>query len=73
MKVVIWVVGLLTASLIVTTIRFAFGFILGGIPTALLYGATFGICGYLCKRWDIKHGKDSKNNNQKHFAKKSDD
>ena len=74
MKVVIWIIGIFTASLIVTTIREVGGFILGGLPTALLYGATFCICGYLCRRWDEQHGrKKNINKSEKKTAKKLDE
>ena len=55
MKIIIWLAGIFVLSLIITIIRSS-GFILGGLPSALLYGAMFGLCAYLCKLWD-KHKK----------------
>ena len=52
MKFLIWFLCILMYSLITVGVR-SNGFILGGIPTALLALATFGLARFLCKKWDM--------------------
>lgn len=54
MKVLIWVLCLLGASVIQTVVR-GMGIILGGLPTAALYLFTFWLAKTLSKSWENKH------------------
>ena len=56
MKVLIWFCGILVYVLIATAIRMD-GFILGGLPTAILYFLTVGYAGILANKW----GNSNKN------------
>lgn len=51
MKVLIWFLCIFANALITTLIKEA-GVSLGGIPTVILYGATFWLARTLCKKWD---------------------
>ena len=51
MKVVIWIVSVLITSIVVVLIKEA-GFILGEIPTMILYAPMFFVTPILCKKWD---------------------
>lgn len=51
MKFLIWFLCIL-ANAIITTLITESGVILGGIPTALMFAATFWLARTLCKKWD---------------------
>lgn len=51
MKVLIWFLCIFANALVTTLIRES-GVILGGIPAAVLFGATFWLARTLCKKWD---------------------
>ena len=51
MKVLIWFLCIFANAVITTLIKES-GVILGGIPTALLFLATFWLARTLCKKWD---------------------
>lgn len=53
MKVLIWI-GCFFCSAIVQLIFRYSGIVLGGIPTALLFAATWFLATLLCKKWDAK-------------------
>ncbi len=61
MKALIWIICIISLSLTIVLLGYA-GIILGGIPTAMLYSAMFGIALALCKKWDIH--KNTKNKSQ---------
>lgn len=54
MKFFIWFACLFVASAITTLLK-SEGILLGGIPTVILYAITFGLSGFLTKKWDAKH------------------
>ena len=51
MKVLIWFLCILANATITTLINEA-GIILGGIPTALMFGATLWLARTICRKWD---------------------
>ena len=51
MKVLIWTGIMLIPSIIAILVKDS-GIILGGIPTAILYGTAFWFANKLCKKWD---------------------
>lgn len=51
MKVLIWILCFFANALITTLIKEG-GIILGGIPTALMFGGTLWLARTLCKKWD---------------------
>lgn len=52
MKALIWI-GCFLGNAIIQTIIKDCGIILGGIPSALLFGATWFIATKLCNKWDM--------------------
>ena len=53
MKALIWILcAMVTAA--ITTICKMNGILLGGIPTALLWGAAIALAGILCQKLDEK-------------------
>ena len=62
MKVLIWFLCIFANVLITTLIKEA-GVILGGIPTAILFGATLWVARTLSKKWDehIENKVDEQN------------
>ena len=57
MKILIWTGCIFGLSIFITMLRTG-GILLGGIPTALLYGGMFWLARTLCKKWD-NHKKDN--------------
>lgn len=53
MKILIWFVSFFCMAVIQMIIKDS-GIILGGIPTALLFGLTWLVAQKLCKRWDYR-------------------
>ena len=53
MKALIWIGCIFSFSLITTLIKGS-GIILGGLPTAVLFAATWWIARTLCKKWDAR-------------------
>ena len=53
MKFLIWFLCFLANAIIITLIKEA-GIILGGIPTALMFVATWWLAQTLCKKWDAR-------------------
>ena len=51
MKALIWIGCIFTLSLCFVMIKNA-GIILGGIPSALMFGGMWWIASSLCKKWD---------------------
>lgn len=51
MKVLIWIVCFFCLAVVRLVAQYS-GIILGGIPTALLFGLTWFIAKKLCKKWD---------------------
>ena len=51
MKILIWILCIF-ANAIVTTLLKEAGVLLGGNPTALLFGGTLWLARALCKKWD---------------------
>ena len=51
MKILIWIVCFFTNALIIALIKDS-GIMLGGIPTALMFGGTLWLARTLCKKWD---------------------
>jgi hypothetical protein len=51
MKVLIWIVCFFCLAVVRLVAQYS-GIILGGIPTALLFGLTWFIAQKLCKKWD---------------------
>ncbi len=58
MKVLIWFLCILTASVVSVLIQLS-GVILGAVPIIILYGAAILLARTLCKKWD-KHKKNKK-------------
>ena len=58
MKALIWIGCIFCFSLFRVLIKDA-GIILGGIPTALMFGGMWWLATTLCKKWDAR-----KNNNE---------
>ena len=56
MKVLIWVGCIFSLALILTLIASS-GFILGGLPSVLLFGGMIFLAKTLCKQWDNRHAK----------------
>lgn len=75
MKFLIWFLCILANAIITVLINNA-GIILGGIPSALMFAATFGLARTLCKKWDAhkEYGGMEKDilraDNQIRFCKK---
>lgn len=53
MKALIWIGCIFTLSLCFVMIKNA-GIILGGIPSALMFGGMWWIASSLSKKWDIR-------------------
>ena len=51
MKILIWTGIMLIPSIIATLVKDS-GILLGGIPTAILYGTAFWLANKLCKKYD---------------------
>ena len=51
MKALIWIGCIFTLSLCFVMIKNV-GIILGGIPSALMFGGMWWIASFLCKKWD---------------------
>lgn len=58
MKVLIWILCIFANALITTLLKEA-GILLGGIPSALLFGGSFWLAHKLCKKWD-EHQSNNK-------------
>ena len=56
MKLLIWFLCILAASLIRTFFEL-YGVTFGAIPVVILYGLTIFIAKKLCEKWDKKHGE----------------
>ncbi len=69
MKIFIWAICILVNSVITASLGMK-GITLGGIPTLLLYVATFGVARTLCKKWDDKKEQKQVTDN---YRKASDD
>ena len=63
MKVLIWICGILLYVIITLIFKYN-GVILGGIPTAILFGITMWGIHTLCKKWD-NHKQEKED--QKYF------
>ena len=55
MKALIWIGCIFSLGLILGLIRSS-GYILGGLPSALLFGVTMFIASYACKQLDKRKG-----------------
>ena len=63
MKALIWIGCIFCFSLFRVLIKDA-GIILGGIPTALMFGGMWWLATTLCKKWDArKNNNDNKGDN----------
>ncbi len=60
MKVLIWFGCIFGLSLFIVILKNA-GIILGGIPTALLYGGMYWSARMLCKKWDEQKAEKGDN------------
>ena len=60
MKALIWIGCIFSLSLCTVLIKDC-GIILGGIPSALMFGGMWWLASTLCKKWDAR----KKNNNNK--------
>ena len=63
MKAFIWFMMILIAAVIVTVIKET-GYIIGGIPAAILYGAMFFGARKLCQKWDEHKAKKANQNKE---------
>ena len=60
MKALIWIGCIFSLSLCTVLIKNC-GIILGGIPSALMFGGMWWIATTLCKKWDArKNNKENK-------------
>lgn len=62
MKALIWIGCILCLSLCFVMIKNA-GFILGGIPSALMFGGMWWIASSLSKKWDARKQKKDEEDN----------
>ena len=58
MKALIWIGCIFTLSLCFVMIKNA-GIILGGIPSALMFGGMWWIASSLCKKWDSRKERNT--------------
>ena len=63
MKALIWIGCIFSLSLCMTLIKNG-GIILGGIPTALMFGAMWWLARTLCKKWDARKKNDAEKKEQ---------
>ena len=69
MKIAIWVGVLFVVSAITTALKMN-GILLGGIPTALIYGAAAFLASTLCKVWQNRRDeKEASKNKEAHEAR----
>lgn len=66
MKVLIWFLCLLVASIIQTIIGFA-GYQLGAIPVMILYGITYAVARKLCEVWEYNHPRKKHRDEQQTY------
>ena len=71
MKILIWFLCIFANALITTILRES-GIILGGIPTAVLFGGTMWLARTLCKKWDEHKGRKQKSPNKAEIPSKQD-
>ena len=60
MKVVIWLGCIFGLSFFIVILKNA-GIILGGIPTALLFGGMLWLARTMCKKWDEQKAEKGDN------------
>jgi hypothetical protein len=53
MKIFIWIACFFSEILVTLIIKYTTGITLGGIPSGLLFAATFLLAVFLCKKWDL--------------------
>ena len=64
MKALIWIGCIFSLSLCTVLIKNC-GIILGGIPSALMFGGMWWLATKLCKKWDArKNNDDNKGDNE---------
>ena len=61
MKALIWIGCIFSLSLCMVLIKYC-GIILGGIPSALMFGGMWWLATTLCKKWDAGKNNDNREN-----------
>ena len=67
MKALIWIGCIFCLSLCIVLIKDC-GIILGGIPSALMFGVMWWVADKLCKKWDSRKNKDEEKGDEEDDA-----